>query len=145
MYSVPEWRRFIAARRQKVRGDITQKEELQILLLQARLDRERFELAERDHTIREQIADEIGKVASSVLQQLKYALDGLPNQLAPRLEGLAVMEIFHRLRDALNARLRAAADALDKIAKDSRRKVVRKRTEGRSNVVPFVATGGGTQ
>src|SRR5260370_6374959 len=58
MHSVERWRRFLAKHSSKVPGG-TEKERLQIALLQMRLQREELEFATLDNSIRESITNEI--------------------------------------------------------------------------------------
>ena len=98
--------------------------------------REELEFAELNQEIHERISQELGAACSKVMDALKYQLNGLPNQLAPRLVDKAPMEIFKVLRDTIHACFCKASDALDKIAAESKRKTKRPKEEPQ-NVLPF--------
>src|SRR6266853_5107970 len=89
MHCVEKWRRFLAKKSSKVQGG-TEKERIQVALLQIRLQREELEYAELDNSIRESITNEIESECCKILDALIYQLRGLPMQVAPKLAGLEV-------------------------------------------------------
>ena len=134
-HNVLLWRKFLASHSNKVK-DVTEGDRLKIALLKLRLEREQLELAELNNSIRERITQEIESECCKILDALIYQLRGLPMQVAPKLVGLEVRPIFKKLQAEIDSRFSAAADALGKIVKQSRRKTPSKKKEA-SNVIEF--------
>src|SRR6266700_1099797 len=78
MHDVQKWRRFLAKHSSKVHGG-TERERLQVALLQIRLHREELEFAELDNSIRETITNEIFGEAVQVIDTLKTEVERLPH------------------------------------------------------------------
>src|SRR6266404_9248948 len=132
-HCVEKWRRFLAKKSSKVSGG-TERERLQIALLQMRLQREELEYAELDNSIRESITNEIESECSKILDTLTYQLLGLPMQVAPKLAGLEVKAIYNKLQAEIDSRFSAAADALEKLQRASQRKTSERKKDEASNV-----------
>jgi hypothetical protein len=134
MHSVEKWRRFLAKHSSKVQGG-TEKERLQVALLQARLRREELEYAELDNSIRESITREIGHECVRVVEVLKTQVWRMPDELSGRFSGLAPMQIYKLFKSELHERFRHAQCALEKLQAQSKRKT-RSKKDG-SNIVEF--------
>src|SRR5438876_10253457 len=110
-HCVEKWRRFLAKKSSKVSGG-TERERLQIALLQMRLQREELEYATLDNSIRESIANELFGVAVQVIDTLQTDVEQLPHRLSARFCGLGAMEIFKLFKRELGQCFQKASDGL---------------------------------
>src|SRR5690242_4482867 len=112
-YVVADWRKFINRKRQPVR--VSEKEQLQIALLNARLERERYEL-EQVRTARQQILAELAESFISAMQTLRAGFDRMVRDTAPKLEGLTAQEIAKVWRSRQDQAYQEIVKALNKKA-----------------------------
>ena len=138
-HHVPTWRKFIASKRDSIKA--SEKEQLQILCLKIRAEREQYELDVRRNEVRNEITTQFLARFDRAHGTLATALRRMPDELAPRFEGMSVREIHKAWRGRLEEVL---AQAVHTICQDEAR--VRAGDPRESNVVPFerkkVATGG---
>ena len=137
-HCVDKWRRFLAKKSSKVQGG-TEKERIQVALLQMRLQREELEYKELDGSIRESITKEIFGEACQVLDALQGAVERMPYRLAARFAGMSPTPLFKLFRSELDGCFQKASDGLEKIKASSRRKTTERKKE--ANVTAFNRAG----
>jgi hypothetical protein len=119
-HSIAQWRAF--SRKKVGSAMTTPKMELQLALLQARLDRERFELDQTQGVMEREIRDEFTDSFEGVMRVLRNEFDMMPAEMSPRFVGLTGSEIRNLWRDR-------QAQAYDNAVR-----AFTKRTGGRPNV-----------
>jgi hypothetical protein len=89
---VSDFRKFITKKRDVM--EVGEKQQLQLQLLRAKLDRERHGLDESRGITRQQIVDELLSHFDIVLQVIRTGFYRMRVELAPRFAGLSAREIY---------------------------------------------------
>ena len=129
---VGAFRKFIAKKRESVKA--SEKEQLQILLLRTRLEREQYEFAEVRQATRKKIRADLAAEFVAVAQLLRTELYKMRNEVALTAEGRTAREIYRILTDRENAAFDAVCRELEKRTGAN---VAEKETRPASNVVAF--------
>ena len=86
MWHIPTVRAFITKKRRSVKA--SEKEQVQIALLNARLEREGYELQEQRRATRDQIQAEFTASLETSMRMLRVRFDQMVQELCPQFVGL---------------------------------------------------------
>src|SRR5439155_14820329 len=112
-HNIAKWKKFIADRAEKAGTQAGAKSRLQIALLEAKLERERHDLAVASGELRRKIAKELLDAAMRCWYAMIAELDRVPNDLPPNLVGCGANEIRKLLKARLDAARNAFADNIE--------------------------------
>jgi hypothetical protein len=96
---VGDFRRFITKKRDVM--EMSEKRQLEVELLRAKLEKERYCLAEAQDSTRKQILEQVVSEFDSVFRRHIGGLRRLTDTLPPRLTGLGPQEIHSTLKNEL--------------------------------------------
>jgi hypothetical protein len=93
-YYVSEWRKFITKKRDVM--EVGEKQQLQLELLRAKLEREQHGLSESRGTVRQEILNDLQAQFETAAQIIRFQLYRMRMELAPAFAGLSAREIYKR-------------------------------------------------
>jgi hypothetical protein len=97
-WSVSKWRTFIRKHQPHIQGRTTEKAQLELALLKARLERQNFDLNESRSATRKAVLKELTAEFEWALEVLRSNLEKVRLELAPRFAGLDVKNIYNQWR-----------------------------------------------
>lgn len=129
---VSEWRKFVTKKRSVM--ETGEKQQLQLELLRAKLDREKYGLAESSGTVRQQILGELQAHFDTALQVIRTGFYRMRVELAPRFAGISAREIY-KMWDQREMQL--FDDVCRELRKRAGATITEKETRPASNIVPM--------
>lgn len=120
-WNVAEIRKFALQSAKKLEGP-KERDQLQMELLNLKIQRASQELTEFEKELREKVIQEVGGKFSKGFQMLVVQLDRLPQEMAGRLSGLGPSEVRKVLRARLDEARRAAVNEFKSYMRDEAEK-----------------------